>query len=61
MTQSEVAGYLGCQTSAVSKMERGELRLDFIQVRDYLVAVGMPLAELVERFEAATTKDEAAK
>lgn len=52
-TQAEIADCLGCQTSAVSKLERGELRFDFLQVRDYLLAVGMSLEELVQRFETA--------
>lgn len=51
MTQTQIAERLGYRTSAISKMERGELRLDFVQVRDYCRAVGLPLRELVERFE----------
>jgi transcriptional regulator with XRE-family HTH domain len=56
VSQTQVAEQLGYQTSAVSKMERGELRLDLLQVRDYCRAIGLPLRELVERFETAVSE-----
>jgi transcriptional regulator with XRE-family HTH domain len=53
LTLEQVAVQLGYQASAVSKMERGELRLDYVQLRDYCRAVGVPLVEFVQRVEDA--------
>ena len=51
LTLEQVASELGRQASAVSKMERGELRMDLVQLRDYCRAIGVPLLEFVKRVE----------
>lgn len=53
LTQTQVAERMDYRTSAISKFERCELRLDFIQVRDYCAAVDLPLEDFVRRFLAA--------
>lgn len=51
LTQVELAQRLGQGQSFVSKYEAGERRLDLSQLHDICQAVGIPLIELVERFE----------
>jgi transcriptional regulator with XRE-family HTH domain len=58
LTQGQVASRLGYQTSAVSKMERGELRLDLVQLRDYCRAIGLSLVDFVLKVEAELSADE---
>lgn len=53
VTQTHVAERLGYQASAVSKIERGELRLDIIQLRTYCSAIGLSLRDFVDRLEEA--------
>ena len=55
ITQTEVAQALGYQTSAVSKIERGQIRLDVVQLRTYCQAVGITLGEFVARLEESLT------
>jgi len=40
----------------VSKCERGERRIDLIELRDWCKALGISLPELVNRFEQAVNK-----
>jgi transcriptional regulator with XRE-family HTH domain len=51
VTQVELAQRLGETQSAVSKCERGERRLDLVQLRTWCRAVGIPLSRLVSEFE----------
>lgn len=51
MTQVELAEALGQSQSFVSKCERGECRLDVIQLRTVCRALGVSLREFVERLE----------
>jgi DNA-binding XRE family transcriptional regulator len=51
VTQVDMAQRLGITQSFVSKLERGELRLDFIQVRQYCQVVGVPFATFVRQYE----------
>ena len=51
ITQVELADKLGQSQSFVSKYERGERRLDIIQLRTVCQTLGMKLADFVERLE----------
>ena len=53
LRQSDLAAKLGQPQSFVSKYESGERRLDLPELRQICQAVGISLAELVERFERA--------
>ena len=53
LTQTSLAERLETAHSRISDYERGERRLDLIQLRDYCRALGVPLQEFVRRFEAA--------
>jgi ribosome-binding protein aMBF1 (putative translation factor) len=53
ITQAQVAQKLQYQPSAISKIERGQLRLDIVQLRSYCQAIQLPLVAFVEQFEAA--------
>lgn len=55
LRQSELAQRLGRPQSYVSKYEAGERRLDILELRDICDAVGVPLQELVRRFEEPST------
>lgn len=59
VTQNELAERLGVSQSAVSKVERGIQRLDLIELRQWLIAIGGPSlsqfsADFDERASAAT-------
>lgn len=43
--------------SRISDYERGERRMDLIQLRQYCKVVGLPLQEFVRRFEASLPDD----
>lgn len=51
VTQVELAEKLGQSQSFVSKYERGERRLDVIQLRTVCLALGLTLPEFAERLE----------
>lgn len=51
ITQVALAEALGQSQSFVSKYERGERRLDVIQLRTVCQALGISLPELVRRLE----------
>lgn len=51
VTQVELAARLEQTQSFVSKVELGESRLDLIQLRTILTALGVRLADFVDRFE----------
>lgn len=56
MTQVELADVLNKTQSFVSKVERGETRLDIIQLRTLLVALGVTLPEFAARLERELKK-----
>jgi transcriptional regulator with XRE-family HTH domain len=56
VTQVELAHRLNETQSAVSKCERGERRLDLVQLRAWCQAVGIPLSKLVAEFEKRVAK-----
>lgn len=55
LTQVDLAAALDKSQSFVSKVERGETRLDVIQLRSVLGAVGVSLPVFAERLEHALT------
>jgi transcriptional regulator with XRE-family HTH domain len=55
ITQTELAGRLGRPQSFVSKYESGERRLDLIELRRVCKALGLPLKDLISRFESEIT------
>jgi transcriptional regulator with XRE-family HTH domain len=53
LTQTEVAEKLGQTQSFVSKVERGERRLDIVELRAFCVAIGIPLAKFISAIDTA--------
>lgn len=53
LTKTELAERIDKPQSFVSKVERGELRLDIVQIRTVCHAVGTELPTLVTTFETA--------
>ena len=53
LIQSELANRLGATQSFVSKCERGERRLDVVELIHWCEALGMPWAEFAALLEAA--------
>ena len=53
LTQEDVANRLSKTQSFISKCERGERRLDIVDVRDFCKAIGLTLPEFVGEFEEA--------
>lgn len=51
LTQEEVALRLGTSQSVISKCERGERRLDIVELRFWTQALGIPIQELVINFD----------
>lgn len=56
MTQVQLAKKLRLTQSLWSKMERGDCRLDIIQLRTVCEALGLTLSEFVERLERELAK-----
>lgn len=53
VTQIELADRLGQTQSFVSKIERGDRRLDIVQLRSILLEFGVTLQEFVRQLDAA--------
>jgi transcriptional regulator with XRE-family HTH domain len=51
VTQVELAGRLDQTQSFVSKVELGDSRIDLVQLRTILLAIGVRLPDFVETFE----------
>lgn len=56
ITQVELAERLGETQSYVSKVERGERRLDLVQLGHFCKAIEIGLVEFVAHFEKQRTK-----
>jgi transcriptional regulator with XRE-family HTH domain len=56
ITQIELAALLGQTQSAISKFERGERRVDILQLRTIISHYGITLPEFVLEFEKQVTK-----
>jgi transcriptional regulator with XRE-family HTH domain len=51
MTQAELAEAIGRPQSFISEYERGQRRLDLVELRAVCVACGKTLSNLVDEFE----------
>lgn len=57
ITQVELAEAVGKKQTFISKVERGETRLDVIQLRTLLIAAGATLTEYARRVDRALAKE----
>lgn len=55
MTQEQVAKAMGQTQSFVSKCERGERRIDIVELARFCAVLGIPLREFVDRIETLCT------
>ncbi|MBV2180950.1 MAG: helix-turn-helix domain-containing protein [Castellaniella sp.] len=53
LTQENVAAQLGATQTFISKCERGERRLDLVELRAWCDALGVDLTCFIQRFTAA--------
>ncbi len=51
ISQEELAARLGETQSFVSKCERGERRMDVVELREFCKAIGLTLETFVKQFE----------
>lgn len=51
LTQTEVAERLGKTQSFVSKVERGERRIDIVELRAFCNALGLSTGEFLQKIE----------
>ena len=51
LTQEDMAARLGESQSFVSKCERGERRMDIVELREFCKAMGISLERFVKQFE----------
>lgn len=56
VSQMELAKRLRLTQSTISKCERGELRLDAVQLRNWCHAIGVTFTDLTAAFDAQATK-----
>lgn len=57
VTQVRIAKKLKMTQSQISKVERGERRLDFIELRRWVRALGVSMADFVAGFETYLKKN----
>lgn len=53
LTQTDVADRLGRKQSFVSKVERGERRIDVIELRAFCGAIGIDFTTFIRKLDAA--------
>jgi transcriptional regulator with XRE-family HTH domain len=51
LTQTDLSERLGRAQSFISDVERGQRRLDVVQLRDIVIILGQTLPEMVQDFE----------
>ncbi len=51
LTQKDLAERLNITQSALSKIERGERRIDIVELRALCIAIGMPFLAFVRQFD----------
>ena len=56
VTQAQLAKSLGVTQGRISKYEQGERRVDLLELKVVCDALGLRLADFVERFEAECEK-----
>lgn len=59
LSQVVLAEKLGTTQSLVSKCERNERRLDAIELRSWVLALGLSFPEFLQQFESALRKKKA--
>ena len=57
ITQVEMAERLGQTQSFVSRCERGDRRIDVIELRIFCQAIGIPIIKFIEQLEEAITEE----
>jgi transcriptional regulator with XRE-family HTH domain len=57
ITQVQIAKKLKVTQSQISKVERGERRIDYIELRRWLRALGVPVIDFVTGFETYIKKN----
>lgn len=57
LTQEQFAECIGETQSFLSKCERGERRVDVIELRAFCAAMGMTLSEFADELESALAPD----
>ncbi|HEX8423887.1 MAG TPA: helix-turn-helix transcriptional regulator [Pyrinomonadaceae bacterium] len=57
MTQERLAESLGQTQSFVSKCERGERRLDLVEVRAFCIALGVSFPSFVTQFDNLISRE----
>lgn len=60
LTQKELAERLDATQGYVSKCERGELRVGYVELRRFCHAIGVPVLDFVHRVEAAMPEHDTA-
>lgn len=58
LTQVELAQRLDTTQSFISKCERGDRRIDIVELRAFCTAMGTSLMQFVETFEAQAPTDD---
>ncbi len=58
-TQGQLAARLKTTQSLISKCERGERRLDVVELRSWCQAIGIPLSTFLRHFEKTAAKKRA--
>lgn len=53
LTQEDMANRLRQTQSFISKCERGERRLDVIELRQFCIAMEIPFVDFIQRLETA--------
>jgi len=61
LTQTQLAERIGETQSLISKCERGERRIDVVELSKFCNAIGISLAEFALQLTAALAKDNAKK
>lgn len=61
LTQLQMARSLKMSQSAISKIERGEIRMDLIQLRRWCKVVGIGLVEFAAAFERGAPERSSSK
>ncbi|MGB3638730.1 MAG: helix-turn-helix transcriptional regulator [Rivularia sp. (in: cyanobacteria)] len=55
-TQESLAKAVGETQSFISKCERGERRIDVVELRHFCLGIGITLTEFVQKFEEALVR-----
>lgn len=58
ITQQDLAERVGMSQSDISKVERGVRRLDILELRVWLIALGVPLLEFIGELDDAVLATE---